>query len=68
MPLTPLLSRLSAATLVVLLTALLCERSIVFVARSLPVLSACVHAAAALVFPLEWPVCARGARLLVLLL
>jgi hypothetical protein len=60
-PLSPLLCRLDHSSLVVLLTAMLCERRIVFVARSLPVLSACVHAAVSLLFPFEWPV--RAGRL-----
>ncbi len=54
--LSPLLCRLNSASLVVLITAMLCERRIVFVSRNLSVLSACVHAAVSLLFPFEWPV------------
>ena len=55
-PLSPLLARFNPASLVVLLTAMLCERRIVFVSRNLPQLSACVHAAMSLLYPLEGPV------------
>jgi len=53
-PLTPLLTRLDAPALLMLYTALLCERRIVFVAQSPSTLTACVHAALALLQPAEW--------------
>lgn len=53
-PLSPLLNRLDVSALLMLYTAMLCERRILFVAQSLPTLTACVHAAAALLQPFEW--------------
>jgi hypothetical protein len=54
--LAPLLSRLGPKTLLVLYTAMICERRILFVSQHLSVLSSCVHAAMSLLFPFEWPV------------
>ena len=50
----PLLSRLDAPALLMLLTAMLCERRIMFVAGSLATLTSGVHAAVALLAPFEW--------------
>lgn len=54
--LLPLLSRLDAHSLLVLYTAMLCERRIVFVSRYLSTLSACVHGALSLLYPMTWQV------------
>lgn len=53
-PLAPLLNRLDAPALLMLYSALLCERRIMMVAQSIPTLTACVHAAVALLQPFEW--------------
>ena len=53
-PLAPLLSRLDAPALLALYAGLLCERRIVMVAQNLATISSCVHAARALLAPLEW--------------
>ena len=54
--LLPLLSRLDVHSLVLLYSAMLCERRIVFVSRHLPTLSACLHAATSLLYPFTWQV------------
>ena len=53
-PLLPLSRHLSVDNLLLLLSALLCEQRIVFVSRHLSRLSACIHAAVALLQPLQW--------------
>ena len=54
--LLPPLSRLDAHSLLVLYTSMLCERRIVFVSRYLSTLSACVHGALSLLYPMTWQV------------
>ena len=66
-PLAPLLNRLDCDALMMLYTAMLSERRILFVAQAIPTLTACVHAAVALLQPFEWqnifiPVRRRCAR------
>jgi len=53
-PLSPLLNRLEPGALLMLYSAMLCERRIMFVAQAIPTLTACVHAAVALLQPFEW--------------
>lgn len=55
-PLTPLLSRLDVEPLLMLYSALLCERRVVMVSRSAAVASSCAYAAVALLQPFEWMV------------
>ncbi len=50
----PLFEQLSVENVLRVFSAVLCEQRIVFVSRSLTVLSECVHAAAAMIAPLEW--------------
>ena len=66
-PLAPLLNRLDSDALLMLYVAMLSERRIMFVAQALPTLTACVHAAVALLQPFEWqnifiPVSCGGGR------
>jgi len=54
-PLLPLLRTLGVPNTLRLLAALLCERRLIFTSTSLPLLSACIHAALALLTPhLQW--------------
>jgi DENN (AEX-3) domain/uDENN domain len=53
-PLAPLLNRLDVDALLMLYTAMLAERRIMFVAQAIPTLTSCVHAAIALLQPFEW--------------
>jgi hypothetical protein len=53
-PLSPLLMRLDHGPLLLLLAAMLAERRVMFVSQSVSVLTACVHAAVALLQPFEW--------------
>ena len=55
-PLTPLLSRLDVEPLLMLYSALLCERRVIMVSRSAAVASSCAYAAVALMQPFEWMV------------
>ena len=51
---SPLLSRLDVYPLLLLFSALLCERRVVLVSRSHAVLSSCTYAALALLEPFQW--------------
>ena len=53
-PLAPLLNRLDFDALLMLYSAMLSERRVMFVAQAIPTLTACVHAAVALLQPFEW--------------
>jgi len=53
-PLTPLLQRLGPRSYLLLLSALLCERRIIFLAQELSALSLASHAALAALRPLRW--------------
>jgi hypothetical protein len=53
-PLSPLLTRLDPQSILLLYSAMLCERRILFVSNSISVLSSSVHAALALLQPFKW--------------
>jgi hypothetical protein len=53
-PITPLLRQMGARGLITVLSALLCERRMIFVSERAQVLSQCIHAAVALLYPFRW--------------
>ena len=54
MKFSPLIERIAPKVLLQLLSALLCERRIIFTAKSASTLSDCIHAAVALLYPFQW--------------
>ncbi|CAN0428315.1 unnamed protein product, partial [Ascophyllum nodosum] len=53
-PVTPLLVRLGPRNFLRLWSAILCERRVLLVAEDVRTLSACVHAASAILYPFAW--------------
>lgn len=51
--LAPLVSRFDVKSLILLLSALMCEKRIIFIGDELSTLSECIHAAVAILFPLD---------------
>ena len=49
--LAPLVSRFDVKSLILLLSALMCEKRIIFIGDDLSTLSECIHAAVAILFP-----------------
>ena len=49
--LAPLVSRFDVKSLILLLSALMCEKRIIFIGDDLSTLSDCIHAAVAILFP-----------------
>jgi hypothetical protein len=49
-----LFQQLKPKAFVTMLTAMLCERRVCFIASDLEKLSSCVHAAASLLYPFSW--------------